>query len=355
MHPDKTIAQLRRDGDFLSFTCRHEWELADPLAFTLGNGAGVSIPDTGVIRFEPPAPHDSSADIIISCGVHGNETGPIELCQRLVAELLTEQWTPNQRVLFLFANPAAMNLGERFVEENMNRLFSGAHSRGRGSFNRERQRAKALELQVTNFYQGGLGFGERRRYHYDLHTAMRDSQYEKFVIYPYPHGKPYRKDQLQFLAASGINTILLAHAPTTTFSYFSAYRFGADAFTVELGKVRPFGENDPKRLALLQDNLVALIQGQALRLAPLEECELNVFQATREILRLEEDFELTFPDDQANFSTFPVGHVLARDGEKPYPVEVEGEAIIFPNAKVALGQRALLLVAPTALDKLDLE
>jgi succinylglutamate desuccinylase len=38
--------------------------------------------------------------------------------------------------------------------------------------------------------------------------------------------------------------------------------------------------------------------------------------------------------------------LLAVDGDTEYRVEEGGEAIIFPNANVALGQRAMLLVKP---------
>lgn len=49
----------------------------------------------------------------------------------MLTRLLSGELSARHRVLFLFGNPAAMNLGLREVEENMNRLFSGAHSKGR--------------------------------------------------------------------------------------------------------------------------------------------------------------------------------------------------------------------------------
>ncbi|MGO2478562.1 MAG: succinylglutamate desuccinylase/aspartoacylase domain-containing protein, partial [Pseudoalteromonas sp.] len=48
---------------------------------------------------------------------------------------------------------------------------------------------------------------------------------------------------------------------------------------------------------------------------------------------------------------FAKGELLATDGDTQYFAEVEGEAIIFPNADVALGQRALLTVIPLSVDK----
>jgi succinylglutamate desuccinylase len=45
--------------------------------------------------------------------------------------------------------------------------------------------------------------------------------------------------------------------------------------------------------------------------------------------------------------------VLASENGKDYIAEHEGEAIVFPNANVAIGQRALLTVVPTTLEDLD--
>ncbi|MNC81863.1 Succinylglutamate desuccinylase [compost metagenome] len=50
-----------------------------------------------------------------------------------------------------------------------------------------------------------------------------------------------------------------------------------------------------------------------------------------------------------NFTEFPQGFVLAEDGDLQYRVEKPREAVVFPNASVAIGQRTMLLVVPTRL------
>ena len=60
-------------------------------------------------------------------------------------------------------------------------------------------------------------------------------------------------------------------------------------------------------------------------------------------------FKLHFADNIENFTTFDVGTLLASDEGVEYKVEVEGEAIIFPNPKVAIGQRAMLMVKPVSV------
>ncbi|MGL6166255.1 MAG: succinylglutamate desuccinylase, partial [Aeromonas veronii] len=167
--------------DFLALTRSHEWQL-EPFEFALPDGARVCVWDTGVLCLEPASGAGGQLggrkDIVLSCGIHGNETAPIEICNQLLSRLLSGELSARHRVLFLFGNPAAMNLGLREVEENMNRLFSGAHSKGEGLCNRERIRAMRLEQYVSRFFADPA----RPRYHYDLHTAIRGSRHEKFAV-----------------------------------------------------------------------------------------------------------------------------------------------------------------------------
>ncbi|QOL24355.1 succinylglutamate desuccinylase [Thalassotalea sp. LPB0316] len=349
-----TAAQLKasliKTGDFLSLTRQHEWHMPafDFVIESTDYPTKVSVLDTGIIVFEPQT--KTQKDIVLSCAVHGNETAPIEICAELVQQAILGQVTLTERVLFLFGNPAAMNIAERFVEENLNRLFSGAHSQDGGLKNKERVRAKVLEDAVRDFFEATNSNGsERERKHYDLHTAIRESKNDKFAVYPFRHGKPWKTSELSFLQACGVSTILLSHSPTTTFSYFSSNNFGADAFTVELGKVRPFGENDMSQFSDVKKTLKALITGKDLNLKPFDEAEFSIFEIDQTINRTRENFVLHFPDDAKNFTDYPVDYLLASDGDIEYRVRTEGEAIIFPNANVALGQRALLTVKPTKL------
>ena len=65
------------------------------------------------------------------------------------------------------------------------------------------------------------------------------------------------------------------------------------------------------------------------------------------INKQQDDFTLNFPPDAPNFSAFPKDHLLAHETECEYRTQFEGEAIVFPNAEVEIGQRALLTVIST--------
>lgn len=355
-------AELQTTGDFLHLTRSHELFMA---AFDFevecakkSSKAKVSVLDTGIIIFEP-LNHTSSKDIVLSSAVHGNETAPIEICSELIKQLILGELHLENRTLFLFGNPPSINIGQRFVEENLNRLFSGGHSQdqgqGEGLINQERHRALLLEKSVKDFYENnalkegrteGYAAAKCERFHYDLHTAIRGSKNDKFAVYPFRHGKPWVKEQLQFMLACGINTILFSNSPTTTFSYFSSNNFNAHAFTVELGKVKPFGENDMANFASICASLKSLISGQPLVLAEYNKDNFSFFEIDQVIDRHHQDFALHFSDEVENFTDFPIGTVIATDGSKKIKTRKQGEAIIFPNANVAVGQRALLTVVP---------
>lgn len=338
--------QLRDNGDFLALTLANPDGLS-PCHFTLDNGTIVEVWDTGVISFQPGS--YGTKDIILSCGVHGNETAPIEICAEIVKDILTGKLLLAERLLVLIGNPAAINLGKREVTENLNRLFSGHHSKGAGLINAERKRAKDLEHYVSRFYQQGAG--ERQRYLYDLHTAIRGSRFEKFAVYPFLHGKPWRKQQLQFLAACEVTTVLLMQTAASTFSYYASNTHGADAFTIELGKVQPFGQNDMTRFAKTAQTLRALLTATLAELPPFSAAHFHLYEVYRAINKQTQDFKLHFADDVENFTSYPLGTLLATDGDIEYRVEREGEALIFPNAKVAIGQRAMLMVVPKDVSK----
>lgn len=339
---------LIESGNFLTLSRRDPALFEQPSQFTLSNGTRVDITAPGIISFSAQPSVQQRKRIVLSCGVHGNETAPIEICDDLVKGILTGAIALSHDVLFLFGNLPAMDIAERFVEENMNRLFSGAHSKGEGLVNAERVRAKQLEEAVASFFKAAEG----TRYHYDLHTAIRASKNEKFAVYPYLHDRVHSKGQLAFLAACGVKTILLSESATTTFSYFSSHHYNAHAFTVELGKVRPFGQNDMRRFEDAKNAITQLITQDDY--APSVNIkDLDIYRVNQVINRNEEQFELHFDDDTPNFTDYPKGTVLASEPGKQYVAEQDGEAIVFPNAKVAIGQRALLTVVPTTLDNLD--
>lgn len=334
------------NGQFLYLSRFEPQQLVHCSEIRLPNNTLITVIAPGIVLLEPPLP--KGKHIVYSCGIHGNETAPIEICSDILDQILQGDIVLSHRLLMVFGNLPAMNSGERFVEENLNRLFCGFHENGTTP---ERERARQLEEVVSQFFNVAPATDER--IHYDLHTAIRDSKNEKFVVMPFlSDGRKQSKKQFGFLASCGIDTFLLSSAPTTTFSYYSSSVHQARSYTVELGKVKPFGQNDMLRFSAAKASLVNLISTEDF--APQAKVsQLLLYKVNQVINRDSTNFSLNFAEDKPNFSDFERGEILATEPSKTYCAQYKGEAIVFPNANVALGQRALLTVIPTQLSDLD--
>ena len=333
--------RLMCSPDFLSLSRFHP-DTIQAQTYQLDNGTQIEVIAPGIIACTPTTPYQKA--VVLSSGVHGNETAPIEICSAILNDILNNKLQLKQRVLFLFGNLTAMNQATRFVEENMNRLFMSDLA----DTSLEARRANVLMQAMNTFF---VSSSSAERLHYDLHTAIRPSINEKFAVYPFLNGKPYSKAQLAFLNSCGVSTILLSQSPTTTFSYYSSVSHQAHAFTIELGKVMPFGENEMQRFVQVDRSLRALLSQRKILLDESVVTTMDIYSVNQVINKNQPDFSLHFPEDAPNFSQFAAGELLASETGKQYYSQQDGEAIVFPNANVAIGQRALLTVVPHTLDE----
>src|SRR5471032_783778 len=295
----------------------------------------------GALEVRPPAARDNGADLLLSAGIHGNETAPIELLDELIHSIARGDLKPRARILFLFGNPAAMRSGERYVEQDMNRLFNGRHAQASGP---EALRVAELERLAASFFS----LPDRYRLHYDLHTAIRGSKIEQFALYPLKEGRQHSRLELARLRAAGMEAVLLQNKPSIVFSSYTYDKLGAEAFTLELGKARPFGQNAGVNVSLLETRLKQIIEGDEPSMNGDGLEGLQLFSVAREIIKHSDSFRLNLPADIENFSELEVGYVLAEDiAQTRWIIEEKGARIIFPNPKVKNGLRAGILIVPT--------
>lgn len=305
---------------------------------SLPNSVQIQLRARGILEVKPASPSDVC--MVFSCAVHGNETAPIEIVSELIAKIVSGKIQPKVNLLFILGNPESMKIAQRFVSINMNRLFNAAYNNYERSDENvyELDRAKELESHVGDFFQGCQS---QKKYHFDLHTAIKPSFHKTFAIRPHDNQRITDESQ-KMLSAMGIEAVLQHNKPSTTFSAYSVETFGAEAYTLELGKVKPFGENNPQDFAAAIQSFENLIEEKPLLKTAGK--QLTEYKVVAEIIRNSDNFKFHVPDDVENFTAYPQGYLIAEDTNYNYRVAFKDESVVFPNINVPVGQRVAVMV-----------
>jgi succinylglutamate desuccinylase len=302
--------------------------------FMTAEGVCLKLHFPGALEIIPNRYDSECRNVVISCGIHGDETAAIELVDKLVSDIIDGYQSVNERVLFIIANPLAVKTESRFVAENLSRLFD---DKPRES-SKELVIADTLKLLLRSYFENT---DPASRWHFDLHSAICASKYHSFTVVPKVRHPVRSRELMDFIEAAHIEAVILANAPSSTFSWYSADKYAAQSLSIELGCVAKFGANDLRRLVAFD---IALRDFVA-RL-PIEHLakKSQTYRVSRTIVRINEDFGFLGTKLLENFTSFVHGEVFGHDGEKPLMAKNEGEAILFPNASVPVGERAALMV-----------
>ncbi|PMH44925.1 succinylglutamate desuccinylase [Vibrio sp. 10N.286.49.B3] len=301
---------------------------------TLPSGVQLKVYHRGVLEVIPAHYSPKHKNIIISCGIHGDETAPMELIDSCIKDIESGFQPVNARCLFLIAHPESTNQHTRFIDENLNRLFDNKSREESVEVNL----ASKLKNIVHDFY---VGTEPSTRWHLDLHCAIRLSKHYSFAVSPKSRHAVRSRDLFDFIKSAHVEAVLLSNSPSNTFSWFSAENFAAQALTIELGQVARLGENNLDKLIgfdLALRNLIAESEPEHLPKSTV------MYRVSRSIVRTSEDFDFMFKDDVENFTEFKHGQVFGHDGERLIMAKNENEAVVFANRYVAVGQRAALMV-----------
>ena len=327
-------------------------------------GWGVHVPALGVLQLVAPVQPNSRPRVLISVGVHGDETAPIELLAALLASIATTPNALSVDLMVVVGNPEAIKNGCRYVDSDLNRLFAEIADNGVGGEHRgepdvkpdggssvEAARAKQIMLATAEFFSEPAV----EKWHLDLHTAIRRSHYPTFAVIPDVIGADKRQKLMLWLGTAAIAAVILNPAPAATFSAWSANRFGACSCTAELGQIGILGKNDLSQFAAVSTALLALMCWGATQ-SGLSEVPLQthaawqrvplIFKVKQEIIKHSHQFRMEFSGSTCNFTPLAPGAIIAEDQGMVYRVGVIEEYVVFPNPSVGIGQRAGLMVVP---------
>ena len=300
------------------------------------SGFGVSMPIPGALQIVRPEQINLTPNVLLSVGVHGDETGPIEVLAHLLDSLRQTPQALAANLLLVVGNVDAIKAGKRFIDADLNRMFK--QNRGDLAGTQEAARADQM-MAVTRAFFAGKG---PNRWHLDLHTAIRPSLYPTFAIVPELIQATARQGLIDWLGCGGVQAIIMNPKSAGTYSYFSSEQCAAAGSTVELGRVGVLGQNDLSQFAAASSALDSLLRGDASLLPASQAAE--VFLMAQEIMKLSDGFTMAFGPETQNFTKLVQGELIAQDGDTRYVVQHAEEYVVFPNPKVRVGQRAGLMV-----------
>lgn len=329
------IVQSVAGGDFAG--------LADRFAQA---GCRVAIPARGVLHARPAGP-DSPTRLLLSVGIHGDETAPIEMLAHLLEAFADEQSPLSVELMVVVGNLDAIAAGKRFLETDMNRLFVGATDTARSGA--EARRAIEIMNAATLFFSNEEN-GDGEKWHFDLHAAIRPSHYPAFAVIPDVIDSARRQMLLRWLGRAGMQAAILNRHLAGTFSAWTAKTFGAVAATLELGQVSTLGNNDLSCFDATRQTLdVFMRTGEMPAAAEAPPC----FMVVQELVKHSDAFRMTLDRNAWNFTPMEPGALIAEDGECVYRVGLKTEYVVFPNPDVHVGLRAgLMLVRDSETDQL---
>ncbi|MDR3481840.1 MAG: succinylglutamate desuccinylase [Burkholderiaceae bacterium] len=309
-------------------------EVADSFA---NAGYQVRLPAKGILQIALPTPASRRLRLLLSVGVHGDETAPIEMLAHLLHALSAEPHALQADLMVVVGNLAAIAQGKRYLEVDLNRLFTS--ERGVLQAAAEAERADAI-MRATAAFFGGDGGGEK--WHLDLHTAIRKSHYPTFAIVPDVIANTAKRNLVAWLGGAGIGAIILNAKLAPTYSAYTATQFGVASCTAELGQIGVLGANDLSQFAITSAALDTMLRSGGT--LAFRKVMPQVFQVAQEIVKRSEDFRLNFDRATQNFTAFEPGTLIATDGACRYSVGAATEYVVFPNPDVRVGQRAGLMV-----------
>lgn len=287
------------------------------------------------VFYFPSATTTGSAGVILSCGIHGDEIGPIQLIQAIHQLLLTGHLQTQRPLLLIFGNPKAIRHNKRYIDFNLNRLFGPTSHSGA-----ETLRAADLMTACSRF-QHQVG---NVACHLDLHSTIKPSRIERFALRPISN----RCTSIQWdthLVNTGFGGVVQQSHKTQTFAQFTSDSLGCDSFTLECGS---HSQPDITQLEALKNWILTLLADSNFLTQQALHTTMNSsfkhFVVKEDIIKTTNQFKFLIDERAPNFTLLPIGTDVYKDkyGLIKLPEE---RYTLFLNSKVEISQRAGLLLS----------
>ena len=276
----------------------------------------------GVIIIEPK--NRNHENLCLTTTIHGNETKPLKAVDLIFKEIIEEKIKVSRKILIVIGSPLVLKDGSRFIDRNLNRLFNSKEQGEGYEFNR----TKELKDIYNRFFKDKKGLL------LDLHSAIKEAKYSRFGISPYKQEINY-----YILEQLGIEAIVRFNQKASSLSSYSYHILGIPCYTLEIDKVEDLSLEYKKES--LYYGLVDLIKAPIMSI---KTTNIDTFKIYKKVIKESEDHEIFLKDNFKNFDKYNKNEKIASDAIQGNVVLEEDSYVLFPNIKVPIGSRSMLLL-----------
>ncbi|MCE0496304.1 succinylglutamate desuccinylase/aspartoacylase domain-containing protein [Vibrio salinus] len=291
-------------NDSLYLTARLEKEEK-----TVSNDVRVVLHDAGVFEIIPSEVSDETPHLLVTCCASAKNASHLSFIDSLLDDVISGFQKVKIHCLFI-----------------LNEISDGLPV----------TLDDALQNYVKAFWSG---INPQKGLYLDITINDRSSIYPTVAYSPKVRA-PVRSSRLfEFFELSHIDAVVLHNAPTQTLTWNIANQFEVDSAQIELSvKAAEISQRRNQGFELTLRDFMAQEKSEHIPKAP------KYFRVTRTIVKQHNEFRFLFSSELPNFTRFKHGEVFGMDGEKPLMAKNDGEAVLFPDSTVSVGDIAAIMV-----------
>ena len=298
------------------------------------NGNLIKYYDDGVVAIFPTTKALQKKAIIISAGIHGDETGPVELVQKLFDSLLNKL-VINCPLMIILGNLEAIRQGKRQIETNLNRCFDADELKLNSSL--EHKRALKIIHAIDNFKKELDAEDISIKMLLDLHSYVYpdyfcEYQSDKTQFAICVKEQPYSLDHKKILSACDLGKVITDIDMKGTLVSFIVNKYPhITSMVFELGHAHKLGDNNPLDLENISNYIYAQISEKYNQNRQISSQQIEKYKFCPPVIKNNETFELNNDICLKNFTKYKKGTVLAyENGEAIYQVPSDNHTVLFP-------------------------
>ncbi|WP_432773736.1 succinylglutamate desuccinylase [Francisella salimarina] len=305
-----------------------------PKVTKVKNGNLIKYYNDCIVAIFPTAKTSQKA-MIVSVGIHGDETEPVELVYKLFNDLINGNITINRPLMIIVGNLEAIRQGKRQIEVNLNRCFDIDEL----SLNNSLEHKRALDIiTVIDHFKKELDAENTSiELLLDLHSYVYpdyfcEYQDDKTQFAICVKEQPYNLSHEKILFACNLGKVITDINMKGTLVSFIVKKYPyITSMVFELGHAHKLGDNNPLDLENISNYLYTQVSEKYNQKIQRNSQQIEKYKFCPSVIKNNETFELNNNICLKNFTKYKKGTVLAyENGEVIYKAPSDNHTVLFP-------------------------